>query len=220
MIESVLFDLDGTLIDTWDLYIEAYKKTLEPHVGRCLSQADLIALRPTSELRLLRLTVEAAQAAAVHEQFIQRYRALHTRHFGGVYPGVAEALDELRNRGYRLGLVTGKSRAAWAVTGAAVQLGHFEVVVTDDDVAEAKPHPEGLRLALQTLGLSADQAVYIGDSLGDAQAAEAAGVRFGAALWPKAAAEIEPFLQILKEYQPWGIFTNPKAVLDALCHKT
>jgi phosphoglycolate phosphatase/pyrophosphatase PpaX len=213
---GVLFDLDGTLINTYDLYIEAYSRALEPYVGRRLSEADLIALRPVSEIGLLRSVVGEAKLAAVHREFIGIYRGLHEELFGGIYPGIVETLTELRLQGLLLGIVTGKSQAAWEVTSEATGLGGFDAVVTDNDVDQPKPNPGGISLALQRLGLKPEEAVYVGDSPGDAKAARAAGVRFAAALWPKASEEVEPFVRAVGEYQPWRILWRPSELPDAI----
>jgi len=197
MIRGVLFDLDGTLIDTWDLYLEAYTRALEPHFKRRLTLEELVALRPTSELRLLRRVLGSPEAAAAHHEFLRQYRDLHTVLFGGVYPGVPEMLAAIRRTGLPLGIVTGKSRPAWEITASHAKLGAFQVIVTDEDVQEAKPSPEGLALALRQLAIPPAEALYVGDSAGDARAARAAGVRFGAALWPKAKDEIDAFVALI-----------------------
>lgn len=181
----VLFDLDGTLVDTWDLYIEAYLRALAPTLGRRPSFEELVALKPVSELRLLRNALGEDAAADGHRRFIEHYRALHDSHFGGVYPDVPATLEALRHAGHRLGIVTGKSEAAWHVTRRVADLGPFDVVVTDEVVTAPKPDPAGLELALKRLGASPADAVYVGDGVGDAGAAKAAKMGFAAALWPK-----------------------------------
>lgn len=215
-IRGVLFDLDGTLINTYDLYIEAYSRALEPYVGYRLSEAGIIALRPVSEIGLLRSVAGESNLAAVHKEFIGLYRALHGELFGGIYPGIAEMLAELRLEDLLLGIVTGKSQAAWEVTSEATGLGGFDTVVTDDHVPHPKPNPDGIVLALRRLGLRAEDAVYVGDAMGDAKAARAAGVRFVAALWPKAPEEVEPFVRAVGEYEPWRILQRPSELPDAI----
>jgi phosphoglycolate phosphatase/pyrophosphatase PpaX len=216
LIRGVLFDLDGTLFDTWDLYIEAYIRTLEKYVGRRLSLAELLGLHPVSEIGLLRSVVGDARLGDAHREFVEIYRTLHGELFGGIYPGIVEMLVELRQQRLELGVVTGKSKVAWEVTSAAIGLGKFDAVVTDDDVAQPKPNPDGIALALQRLGLNPDEAVYVGDSPGDAKASRAAGVRFAAALWPKAPEEVEPFVRAVGEYGPWIILRSPSELPDAI----
>ena len=216
MIRGVLFDLDGTLVDTWDLYVEAYIRTLEPHVGRRLTLDELIALRPTSELRLLQRALGPGEAVAAQREFLAHYRCLHSAHFGGVYPGVRQMLTTLRGLGLRLGIVTGKSRGAWEVTAKAADLGEFDVLVTDEEVVRAKPDAEGLSLALLRLERPAEATIYVGDSVVDAQAARAAGVRFAAALWPKAEAEVTPFLTQVRQVGTCAELTHPAGLVGLL----
>jgi pyrophosphatase PpaX len=216
MIRCVLFDLDGTLVDTWNLYVEAYTRALEPYVGHRLTLEELISLRPTSELRLLRRGAAGADVQAAYGEFLRQYRSLHRTHFGGVYPGARELLEALRAMRIRVGIVTGKSRAAWEITAAEAGLGPFDVVVTDEDVAEAKPDPAGLALALDRLATPAGWAVYVGDSLVDAQAARAAGVRFAVALWPKAPTELDDFLAQVRKVGVWAELADPSSLVVAL----
>jgi HAD superfamily hydrolase (TIGR01509 family) len=204
-----LLDLDGTLIDTWDLYLECFLRTLEPYVGRRPTFEELRALHPTSELWALRRAVPAQQGAEAHAAFLRHYRLLHGELCGGVYAGVPEALAALRAAGLTVGLVSGKSHGAWAISRELLPLGHFAVFVGDDDVAEPKPSPEGLRLALTRLGVGPGEAVYVGDSVNDAQAARAAGLRFVAALWAKSAEELPGFLERMRAEEVWVVAAQP-----------
>ena len=216
MIRCVLFDLDGTLVDTWELYIEAYTRTLESHVGRRLTLDELIGLGPVSELRLFRRALSVSDAEAAYREFLRHYRSLHPTHFGGVYPGVHEMLGTLRRACLRLGIVTGKSRAAWEITAKEADLGEFDAIVTDEEVAEAKPDPQGLVLALTRLGIPAEEAIYVGDSVGDASAERAAGIRFAAALWPKGKHEMDQFLTRIREVGAWAELLTPRGLVASL----
>ncbi|HEX7120079.1 MAG TPA: HAD-IA family hydrolase [Longimicrobiales bacterium] len=190
----VLLDLDGTLINTKRLYVECYRQAVLPYVGRELTREEILALRPRSELRFLSDVVGKSRLAACIEDFYRAYDRLYDAHAKGVYDGVPEMLAEARTAGARLGIVTGKSRRSWELTRARHELGPFDVLVFDDDVSEPKPDPEGLRLALDRLGAEPGQAVYLGDSGSDIEAAAAAGVQPAAALWAKKVEEHRPFL--------------------------
>lgn len=194
-VAAVLFDLDGTLIATKRLYLEAYSRALEAHLGHLPTPEEVVRLRPRAELKFLYDVVGPERFDACLADFRRHYAELHATHFGGVYPGIREMLAGLRARGLRLGIVTGKSRAGWEVTIAALEaeLGSFDVTVFDDDVALAKPDPEGLTLAAQRLGLPASAAAYVGDAVSDVHAARAAGMLPIAVLWPKKAEELESF---------------------------
>jgi HAD superfamily hydrolase (TIGR01549 family) len=180
---AVLFDLDGTLIDTKRLYLECYRRAVEPRLARRPSDDELMALRPRSELRFLGELVAHDDLDACLADFWAHYESLHSSHFDGVYDGVIDLLERLRAARYPIGIVTGKSRRSWEITGPVAALGPFDVVVVDDDVPAAKPDPHGVRVALQRLGTSPARAVYVGDTLSDVLAARAAGVLPIAATW-------------------------------------
>ncbi|MGH7469887.1 MAG: HAD family hydrolase [Longimicrobiales bacterium] len=184
-IEAVLFDLDGTLIATRRLYLEAYRRTVAPHVGRLLSDDELLAFDARSERLLITDCVGAAQLTTFHSRFHDHYEQLHDTHFEGVFPGVLELLELIRARGLKTGIVTGKSRGAWRITAARVQLGDFGVIVVEDDVSAPKPDAHGLQLALSALQVEPQRALYVGDSTVDVKAAVAAGVIPVAALWSR-----------------------------------
>jgi phosphoglycolate phosphatase-like HAD superfamily hydrolase len=122
-------------------------------------------------------------------------------------------LDALRAAGYPLGIVTGKGRHAWQATEGPAALGEFALVVTDDDVGEPKPSPQGLLAAAERLGLAPAQVVYMGDSLADLRAANAAGMPSAAVLWPKTApGEAERFVKQIESLEPGWVFTRPDEV--------
>jgi HAD superfamily hydrolase (TIGR01509 family) len=213
----VLFDVDGTLVNTWELYIEAFLSALEDLVGRRLTPAELAQMHPTSELRVLREVLASDdELPAAHEGFLAHLSRLHPELFAGVYDGVPEMLDQLRERGMTLGLVTGKSRGAWAVTAPVAALGDFAVAIMDDDVAEPKPAPEGILAAVAGLGATLEATVYVGDAVNDARAARAAGVRFAAALWAKPERERETFVEKVRAEGVWALLPEPAALVELL----
>lgn len=212
----VLFDFDGTLNDTWRLYLESFRRSLKPHFNRLLSDAEIAAYQPTAERRLLRALVEEPDFMRYFDSFLAHYASLHETHNDGPYPGVHEMLEDLRAQGYRVGIVTGKSRAAWNLTCEKSGLGAFDVIVTDDDVTHPKPHPEGLSIALKALRVPVSQAFYIGDSLLDVSAALLADIPFGAALWSKSKTEQEAFRTAAIPLGVVEYFTVPSMVAARL----
>lgn len=213
-LRAAIFDVDGTLVDTWSLYLETYRRTLADFSGRLLSVEDVIALRPASEVRLFQAQVPDAHVAA-HARFLEHYEALHATHVEGPYPGVPGMLDALRAAGLKLGVVTGKSRGAWRITANAIGLGEFDAVFADEDVRDGKPHPEGIVAALAALAVRPGEAVYVGDSPSDLAAARAAGVAFAGVLWPKSAGECDAWLGLVKA-QGGEVFATPAELAHAL----
>lgn len=209
-IHAVLFDVDGTLIDSYRLYLEAYRRALEPVLGYAPDDAELTARRPSAERLFLSEWVGPELAEQCHQRMCQHYESLHGALAEGAYDGVREMLAHLRSAGLRLGVVTGKGRRAWEITVRHLDLGPFEVVVTEDDAEHPKPDPGGLLRALEALGVPPERAAYVGDSLGDLQAGRAAGVRVGAALWPKTdPADRQRFLESLGVAPPHWLLEHP-----------
>lgn len=209
-VRALLFDVDGTLIDTYRLYLEAYRRALAPHLGYAPSDEEIAARRPSSERRFLAEWLGPEREEESHAAVRRHYQELHAALCEGMYEGVREMLDHLRSAGIPLGLVTGKGRRAWEVTEEALRLGEFAVVVTDDDVAAPKPDPGGLLAAAAALDVAPAAAVYVGDSVSDLEAGRRAGMRVGAALWPKTApGERESFLAEIRPHAPDWTFERP-----------
>jgi len=210
---GILFDLDGTLIDTWQLYFEAYRRALEPRLGHLPEAREFAVKRPSSERHFLRGWLDAEEAAVCHAEMVRHYEALHGALCEGPYEGVREMLAALRTAQVPVGIVTGKGSEAWEVTQRAYDLGAFSVVVCEDHVAEPKPDPAGLHAALTVMGLDAADTVYIGDSLSDMEAGRAAGMRIGAVLWAKTdPTDREDFLRDIARWEPEWLFERPADV--------
>ena len=212
----MLFDFDGTLIDTWRLYLESFRRSLEPHFKRLLTDPEILEYQPIAERRLLREIVEQAHFSDYFASFLSHYRSLHETPCDGLYPGTVELLNGLRAEGYVLGVVTGKSREAWTMTFGHSKLAPFDAVVTDDDVTHPKPHPEGLLAALKIMDVEPSHANYIGDSVFDCRAAHAAKIRFGAALWSKSMQEVDTFRKAIGMLGDAQYFSSPSSVFEGL----
>ncbi len=181
---AVLFDLDGTLVDTRRLYGEAYSRAFEEVLGEMPSWEDFLRRGPTSERLFLVDWYGEDVGGRIHarmaEVYAARAEALHPR---DPFEGVRELLAGVRAAGLLTGIVTGKSRACFEVTRAMVDLGEHGAVVVEDDVPKAKPEPLGIAMALEALGVAPQDAVYLGDTTADLEASRRAGVRPAAALW-------------------------------------
>lgn len=213
---AILFDLDGTLIDTYRLYLECYRRALEPHLGYAPTDREIAARRPASERRFLTGWLGERRGLECHAEVRRLYGDLYMTMSEHTYPGVHEMLTALHTAGLRLGIVTGKGREAWDVTRIYSDVGNWDVVVTDDDVHAAKPDPGGLLAAVEALGIAPEQAVYIGDSTVDMKAGRNAGMRIGAALWAKTEpGEAEEFVRKIDAMNPDWIFGRPSDVTRA-----
>lgn len=184
MIETlnVIFDLDGTLIDSAPAIHAVANAVMAGHGYPPLDQATVRGFVGHGVPNLVRRLVAAHGGApdgplakAVLAEFLSRYE---TDVAGNtVYPGVPEALTALAARGCRLGICTNKPRGAALAALAHVGLGdRFAVIVGGDTLASRKPDPEMLRHSIAALG--AGPVLYVGDSAVDALTAANAGVSF------------------------------------------
>ena len=171
----VLFDLDGTVADTGAIILASMRHAAETVVGGDYTDAQLLAAVGGPGLEAQMQALDPSRV----DELVRVYRAhnepLHETI--SVCAGMDIVLDELRDRGHRLGIVTAKRRATVALAFARIPIEHlFETVVGGDETAEHKPHPAPLLLALERLGAKPEDAAYVGDSPFDMQAAKAGGL--------------------------------------------
>lgn len=177
----VLFDLDGTLVDSIPLIRKSYQNVFtEMQIQWTDSHMTTLAVLPIKE---------SAKIYAKQRQkefltsFFKHYLGEHNS-LMKMFPGTVEMLQLLKNHGCRLGIVTSKSRLG--TTACLDFLGItdiLDVIITDDDATHHKPHPEPLIKALELLSTPPTDALYIGDSHLDIIAAKSAGIKAAYVTW-------------------------------------
>ena len=182
-VRGVTIDLDGTLLDTIPDLAAAANMMLE-ELGRDPLDIEVIRTFVGKGIpRLVERTLaghidgeasaeEMSRALPVYEKHYVSVNGRHTT----IYPGVKEALDELRARGMPLACVTNKSERFTLPLLENVGFSqYFRTVVSGDTLARKKPHPDPLLHACKTLEIAPRDMLMIGDSINDTQAARAAG---------------------------------------------
>ena len=177
----VVFDLDGTLIDTLPDLAEGLNQALARHgLGRVTAEVVRVSLHQGLEGSVEAAIHALGLAPRWRRSLLDSYvEALERRGDGAArcFQGVETLLERLRGRGHRLAVCTNKPGAP--ARRLLARLGiqeHFELVVGADTCVHRKPHPEPLRHAIQQLGGDVSSALMIGDSVVDFACAQAAGV--------------------------------------------
>ncbi|HEU4384295.1 MAG TPA: HAD-IA family hydrolase [Anaeromyxobacteraceae bacterium] len=180
---AVLFDLDGTLVDTVELILSSMRAAFEGFPGRRPTDAEWMA----GMGKPLRVQLAEFVAPTDMDSVVDRYRvhqqANHDR-MTRAFEGAVEVVSRLEARGHPLGVVTSKFLRTAERTLAHVGLLPFvDVVVGADSVLRSKPDPEPVLRALALLECPPGRALFVGDSPHDVAAGNAAGVVTAAALW-------------------------------------
>lgn len=184
--DPVIFDLDGTVVDTVELIRESFRHAVRAVLGRDLPDEHILAgVGQPLMTQMRRLSAQHAQE--LYDVYREYNHSRHDELIRG-YEGMREVLETLRGSERRLGIVTSKSRDTTEMAFAAVRLGElFDAVVTASDSDEHKPSPAPLLLCLERLGGAGPDTgvgpIYVGDSPVDIQAGQAAGMATAAVAW-------------------------------------
>ena len=187
--DAVLFDLDGTLLDSVELILESYRHTLAHHALPPRPRGEVLAGLGTPLEAQLARWAPAAQVDALVETYVEHNLRIHDE-LVRPFPGVNDLVHRLHGAGVGLAIVTSKRRRGTERGLRALGLAHaFDVRVCADDVERAKPHPEPVERALAALGAPRERAAFVGDATHDLRAGSAAGVTTIAVLWGAATRE-------------------------------
>jgi pyrophosphatase PpaX len=159
---------------------------------------------------LLKDKVQAEEAYEIYFQYEKmQIDKVHPHH------GIVELLENLKNMGARLGVVTGRHSRDLELLLSHTQIAHFfDVAICDNFLTHPKPHPEGIQLACSRLGIEPVNSFYIGDSVIDLQAAKAAGAKAIAALWDEFVDS-----EKMKSENPQLMARTPGEIYNWICQK-
>ncbi|MGM8366065.1 pyrophosphatase PpaX [Virgibacillus sp. W0181] len=180
-IDTVLFDLDGTLIDTNELIISSFEHTFE-HYGLTFTKKEIMEFNgPPLIDTFQEINPDLAEA------MIDTYREHNIKHhdnFVKVFPYVLETVEQLRQHQIKMGIVSAKMRQGvlkgLSLTGLE---DYFETIVSMDDVTHPKPHPEPVLKAMSNLGATPETSIMVGDNYHDIESGKNAGVKTAGVAW-------------------------------------
>ncbi|MFB4167865.1 pyrophosphatase PpaX [Virgibacillus sp. JSM 102003] len=207
-IHTILFDLDGTLIDTNELIIASFMHTFKNY-GRELSRKEAIEfigppLKDTFH------QIDPDQVEAMVETY-REHNLYHHDNYVTAFPNVVDTIDQLKKENFNIGIVTTKMNRTVEMGLKATGLSkYFETVITLDDVTNAKPHPEPVLKAMQELDASANSTLMVGDNHHDIDAGKNAGVQTAGVAWSLKGKEK------LSEYKPTYMLDDMQDLLKIL----
>jgi 2-phosphoglycolate phosphatase len=211
---AILFDLDGTLLDTAPDMIGALNRLRVEHDREPLPMSEARAHVSHGALRLVRLGFPDVHDDAL-EPLRQRFLELYAANLADgtcVFPGIDHVLATLEAQRLPWGVVTNKP--GWLTDPLLDRLGLYRracCVVSGDTVAERKQHPLPLLHAAKTTGVAPGQCVYVGDAERDIVAGRAAGMQTVVAAYGYLSQEDQPLL-----WNPHGVVDRPEELLEWL----
>ncbi|MEN3186284.1 MAG: HAD family hydrolase [Atribacterota bacterium] len=208
MFKLFIWDLDNTLVGTSPLLWGAFSWVAEKYTGRAMSPAEIVSLYGPPEDQVIAKIVGNEKKEEALQEFYAFYEKKH-QELVEVFAPVVEAILFLRKKGVKQALFTSKGRKSAMMTLEKLNLGRlFDFVLCGDEVEHAKPSPEGVWQILSFFGMQPEEAVYVGDSPLDAQAAAGAQVPFVMVLWDSFHRERAP------EVRAYRFFAKPEEFFD------
>ncbi len=177
---AVLFDIDGTMVDSIDAYHEVARRAAEPFGLKITAQHVRQALATGSNFWKGIVPDETQDCDAIRKQLtahaVREWPAVLRDHCR-LFEGLLHTLDALKKAGMMLGIVSGARPEVLELLQTEKVLDRFDAVLLGADVSKRKPHPEGLLKCVEKLGVAPQEAIYVGDTQVDILASRAAGVQ-------------------------------------------
>ena len=205
MYSCIVFDIDGTILDTEIAVLSSLQKLLFEELNKNFSFGELkFALGIPGEVTLNKLGIaNIFESNEKWNKYLKEYF-----HHVKIFDGIKDTLDKLSKMGILIGIVTSETKEEFINDFVPFGLSHyFNVVVCADDTEKHKPNPEPILKFIELSGSDKSKTIYIGDTKYDMDCAFAAGVDFALALWGSKSSN-----GINATY----IFENPKQILELI----
>jgi len=176
VIKAILFDLDGTLIDSTDLILFSFNHVMKEYLNLDVPEQEIRSLFGKPLYSQMEIYGGKERARELVEKYREHNLISHKDHLKEI-PGVKETLEGLKKKGYALGIVTSKQEDSARLGMQICEIeDFFDIFVFSNTVTIHKPEPEPVLYALRKLGLKPEEAVYVGDSTYDIICGQRAGV--------------------------------------------
>lgn len=174
----LMFDLDGTLIDTSQLFFQGIPQIVKGHLGLRVLQSDLLSMwgQPARDLFVHFAAKAGSAEVGLVNRMYSEFEHFYNRHHDELsvtYDHVEHCLPQLKARLRTIGVVTTRPTSRSKMIYRWPWSKHLDFIVWGDQVQRPKPAPDGLDLAIQQFGNGAVGAIYVGDNPHDIQAAKA-----------------------------------------------
>lgn len=207
-IRTILFDLDGTLIDTNELIAASFAHTFE-QFGFTFTDEEMLTFNgpPLVDTFRAYLPDRVDEMVTIYREHNKKHHDMYVK----VFPHVEETLKALQEAGIRIAVVTSKMRSVakhgLEFTGLATYVEH---VIALNDVEHAKPHPESVIKAMSLLDAKPETTLMVGDNYQDIEAGQNAGIRTAGVEWSHKGKEF------LESYKPTYMFADIQDVLKLI----
>ncbi|TSB46051.1 HAD family hydrolase [Alkalicoccobacillus porphyridii] len=183
MVKAILFDFDGTLANTLPLCFKAFQHVFQSFDEIEHTDDAIKDMFGPSETGIINKNLKHKDTSRAIELYYETYTLSH-QELVAEFPEMLNLLQDLKDKGYLLGIVTGKARRSLEISLEALNMSSlFDTVITGDDVIQAKPHPEGIELALKKLKIDKEEVIFLGDSDADILAGKEAAISTMAVNW-------------------------------------
>lgn len=182
-ISTLIFDFDGTLADTLPNSFNAFQTVFETYDGKQYSDEEVKYMFGPIEPEIIRGHLGSEEVDRAIDLYFKTYTDNHER-LVKADSGVHDMLEHFKEKGYKLAVVTGKSRRSLDISMAFLNMDDvFDYTISGNDVNRFKPDPEGVLDVLDELGVDKDAAIFVGDSDADITAGKEAGLYTVGAHW-------------------------------------
>ncbi len=214
MINTVIFDLDGTLLDTLDDLAASVNHALRTHGLPQRSTQEIRRFLGNGIRNLMLQSTGGELDGEAFDKVFQAFRSHYVDHCLDTtrpYPGIMQLLDALRSRGVGMGIVSNKLQPAVAELNERFFKGRISQAIGESATVRRKPNPDAVLAALRNLGSDKDAAIYVGDSEVDLATAQNAGLRCALVTW---GFRDEDFLRALPQVSAATFIHKPEELLN------